>query len=86
MRIFTSRPALRWLTPLAVLLVVAGVGLVATTATADRRLPPRTADQILVALQGAKVDGLSGTVTQTANLGIPEIPGPADREARTSTR
>ncbi len=75
MRIFTSRPALRFLTPLALLLVIAGVGLVATTATADRKLPPRTAEQILVALQGAKVDGMSGTVTQTANLGIPEIPG-----------
>ena len=75
MRIFSSRPALRWVTPFAVLVVVAGLGLVATTATADRKLPPKTAEQILVSLQQAKVDGLSGTVTQKANLGIPELPG-----------
>lgn len=75
MRTFSSRPALRWLTPLALLVVVAGVGLVATTATAGQKLPPRTPEQILVSLQQARVDGLSGTVTQTANLGIPELPG-----------
>ena len=55
--------------------VVAGVGLVATTATAGQKLPPRTPEQILVSLQQARLDGLSGTVTQTANLGIPELPG-----------
>ena len=73
--IFTSRPALRWLAPLAFVLVVAGTGLVATTATAERKLPAATAEQLLVDVQQAEVDGLSGTVIQTANLGIPEIPG-----------
>ena len=47
----------------------------ATTATAERKLPPRTAEQLLVDVQQARVDGLSGTVIQRANLGIPEIPG-----------
>jgi outer membrane lipoprotein-sorting protein len=75
MRIFRSRPALRWLAPLALLAVIAGVGLVATTASADNNLPPKTAEQILIDMQQARVDGLSGTVTQKANLGIPEIPG-----------
>jgi outer membrane lipoprotein-sorting protein len=81
MPIFTSRPALRWLTPLALLGVVAGASLVATTATADRKLPPRSADEILVAVQGSEVDGMSGTVTQTANLGMPELPGGGARSS-----
>lgn len=75
MRIFDSRPALRWLAPMAFLLVVTGTGLVAATATADRRLPSRSAEQLLVDVQSAEIDGLSGTVVQTADLGIPEIPG-----------
>jgi outer membrane lipoprotein-sorting protein len=81
MPIFTSRPALRWLTPLALLGVVGAASLVATTATADRKLPPRGADEVLVAVQAAEVDGLSGTVTQTANLGIPELPGGGARSS-----
>ena len=75
MRIFHSRPALRWLVPLAFVLALTGTGLVAVTASADRKLPPRTAEQLLVDVQEARVDGLSGTVIQRANLGIPEIPG-----------
>ena len=75
MRILSSRPALRWLAPLAFILAITGTVLVATTATAERKLPPRTAEQLLVDVQQARVDGLSGTVIQRANLGIPEIPG-----------
>jgi outer membrane lipoprotein-sorting protein len=75
MRIFHSRPALRWLVPLAFVLALTGTGLVAVTATADRKLPARSAEQLLVDVQQARVDGLSGTVIQRANLGIPEIPG-----------
>ena len=75
MRIFSSRPALRWLAPLAFVLAVSGTALVATSATAERKLPTRTAEQLLADVQQARVDGLSGTVIQRANLGIPEIPG-----------
>ena len=75
MRIFSSRPAVRWLAPLAFVLAVSGTALVATNATAERKLPTRTAEQLLVDVQQARVDGLSGTVIQRANLGIPEIPG-----------
>lgn len=75
MSLFTERPALRWLAPLALVVTVAGGGFVAATATADPKLPPRTAEQLLVDLQQAKIKGLSGTVTQQANLGIPELPG-----------
>ena len=75
MRIFSSRPAVRWLAPLAFVLAISGTALVATSATAERKLPTRTAEQLLVDVQQARVDGLSGTVIQRANLGIPEIPG-----------
>lgn len=76
MRIFDRKPALRWLAPLAAVLVVGGTGgIVAVSASADPPLEPRTAEQLLVDLQQAEVDGLSGTVVQTSNLGIPEIPG-----------
>ncbi|MCW2810524.1 MAG: hypothetical protein JWP61_982 [Friedmanniella sp.] len=75
MSFFTSKPALRWSAPLAVLVVVGASGLVVATATADNKLPERTAEQLLVDLQQAKVDGLSGTVVQRADLGIPSIPG-----------
>jgi outer membrane lipoprotein-sorting protein len=75
MPIFTSRPALRWLAPLAFVVAISGTALVATNATAERKLPTRTAEQLLVDVQQARVDGLSGTVIQRADLGIPEIPG-----------
>jgi outer membrane lipoprotein-sorting protein len=81
MPMFSSRPAVRWLVPLAVILAIAGTFLVATTATAERKLPPRSAEQLLVDVQQARVDGLSGTVIQRANLGIPEIPGANGRDS-----
>lgn len=75
MRIFDSKPALRWLAPLALVLAVSGTGLVAATASADGSLPPITREKLLADVQTAKVDGLSGTVVQQADLGIPAIPG-----------
>jgi outer membrane lipoprotein-sorting protein len=75
MRIFDSKPALRLLAALAFVLVVAGTGLVAATASAERKLPTRTPQELLVDLQQAKTDGLSGTVVERADLGIPAIPG-----------
>jgi outer membrane lipoprotein-sorting protein len=69
-----SRPALRWAAPLAIVLVVGGTGLVASTATAQPNLPPTTPEQLLVDLQNVSVDNLSGTLQEEANLGIPAIP------------
>jgi outer membrane lipoprotein-sorting protein len=80
MRIFDSRPALRLLAPLAFLLVVAGTGLVATAASADQKLPTRTPQELLVDLQQAKTDGLSGTLIERADLGIPAIPSANGQE------
>lgn len=76
MSVFTTRPVLRWLVPV----VVAGVALTAAvagqalTADADPALPPRSAAQLLVDLQTSSVTGLSGTVVQRADLGLPELP------------
>src|SRR5215211_2652565 len=75
MRIFASKPLLRFLAPLAFVLVVVGTGLLATTASAEKKLPARTPQELLVDLQQAKTDGLSGTVVERADLGIPAIPG-----------
>jgi outer membrane lipoprotein-sorting protein len=75
MRIFDSKRALRLMAPLAFVLVVGGTGLVATTASADKKLPTRTPEELLVDVQQAKTDGLSGTVVERADLGIPAIPG-----------
>ena len=74
MALLDSRPALRWLAPAAFLLVVGGSGLAATSATAEPKLPTVTAEQLLVDLQEAQVDGLSGTVLQKADLGLPALP------------
>ena len=75
--VFRSRPALRWLVPSAAAVVVIGGGAAAGTivASADPALPERSAAQLLVDLQTARVDGLSGTVVQTADLGLPSLPG-----------
>jgi outer membrane lipoprotein-sorting protein len=80
MRIFDSKPAMRLLAPLAFILVVAGTGFVAATASAERRLPTRTPQELLVDLQQARTDGLSGTVVERADLGIPTIPGADGRD------
>ena len=77
MNVLRSRPVLRWLVPSAAAVVVIGGGAAAGTivASADPALPERSAAQLLVDVQNAKVDGLSGTIVQTADLGVPSIPG-----------
>lgn len=72
MSVFRSRPALRWLVPSAAAVVVIGGGAAAGTivASADPSLPDRSAAQLLVDIQTAKVDGLSGTIVESADLGL----------------
>jgi outer membrane lipoprotein-sorting protein len=74
---FRSRPVLRWLVPTTAAAVVIGGGAAAgiVVASADPTLPERSAAQLLVDLQGARVDGFSGTVVQTADLGLQKVPG-----------
>lgn len=71
------RPLLRWLVPVIVALVLAASGAVAGAITAAARsgLPHRSASQLLVDVQKARLDGLSGTVVQKADLGLPALPG-----------
>ena len=73
---FTSRPVLRWVVPAAAAVAVVGAGVAAKTlaVAAEPDLPPRTAAQLLVDLQTARLDGLSGTVVEHADLGLPAIP------------
>lgn len=77
MTVFNRRPALRWLVPLlAVVLFAAGgsaVGVI--TAAARGGLPHRSASALLVDVQKARLDGLSGTIVQNAELGLPSLPG-----------
>jgi outer membrane lipoprotein-sorting protein len=68
---------LRWGVPagvLAVALVVPASGRI-LSANAAPSLPPRTPAQLLVDLQTARVDGMSGTVVQHSDLGLPQLPG-----------
>src|SRR5690349_1435254 len=78
MSIFTSRPAVRWLVPVAVAAAAVGGGALLNTlsAIASPTLPPRSAAQLLVDLQSARLDGLSGMVVQHADLGLPSLPIP----------
>ena len=77
MSVFKSRPALRWLVPSAAAVVVIGGGAAAGTivASAEPSLPERSAAQLLVDVQNARVDGLSGTIVQSADLGLPDLGG-----------
>jgi outer membrane lipoprotein-sorting protein len=84
--VFRSRPALRWLVPSAAAVVVIGGGAAAGTivASADPSLPDRSAAQLLVDIQTAKLDGLSGTIVESADFGLPAIAGLAKGATGTS--
>ncbi|RKN38419.1 LolA family protein [Micromonospora endolithica] len=77
MSVLKSRPVLRWLVPLTAAVTVVGGGAAIGTfaAQAEPTLPPRTAAQLLVDLQTSRLDGLSGTVVQRADLGLPPVVG-----------
>lgn len=87
MRLFTSRPALRWSVPVGVaaLVLAAGAASSVLAANADGGLPPRSAAQLLVDVQNAGVDGMSGTVVWQSDLGLPEIPGTGKGSSRLSS-
>jgi len=76
MSIFERNPALRWTVPAvtAVALVGGGSAIEGLRAVADDGLQARTAAQLLVDVQQARLDGLSGTVVQKSDLGLPDLP------------
>jgi outer membrane lipoprotein-sorting protein len=70
------RASLRWTIPVAVAAIAVGGTTLATrlTANAEANLPARSAAQLLVDLQTARVTAGSGTVVQHADLGLPQLP------------
>jgi outer membrane lipoprotein-sorting protein len=72
----TSSRRLRWAVPVVAAVALAGVGPLAATLTASAQgsLPPRTAAQLLVDVQRANLQALSGTVVETSALGLPALP------------
>ena len=76
MTIFTEHPSLRWSAPIAAVIVLGGGGMALRTASAagNDALPAKTAQQLLVDVQNAHVDGLSGTIVEDADLGLPDLP------------
>ena len=77
----TSSRSLRrrtaWSVPAVAAVAVAGAALLPTTASASPhpRLPERSAAQLLTAVQHSTVEHLSGTIVETARLGLPSLPG-----------
>ncbi|WP_026163083.1 LolA family protein [Kribbella catacumbae] len=66
----------RWLVPVTAVAVVAGAGAFGPmVADASPDLPGISAQELLARVQTAKVDGLSGTVTSSTDLGLPALPG-----------
>ena len=77
----------RWMVPAGIVAAVAAVGIASaiTVAQAAPALPPRTPAQLLAAVAGpAAVPPLTGTVVETASLGIPQLPGSANPNSITS--
>ena len=66
----------RWAVPAVAAAALIGVAPLvhAVTASAQGTLPPRTAAQLLADVSQAKVQALSGTVVETADLGLPALP------------
>lgn len=69
----------RWTVPAAIAIATAAAGVLAgpmlASAAAAPRLPARSAGQLLATVTGtAQVPPLSGTVTETASLGLPALP------------
>jgi outer membrane lipoprotein-sorting protein len=75
MSVFDRHPRLRWAVPgAAATVLVAGSVLAPLGAVADSGLEPRTAEELLVALQQAEPTPVSGTVVTDADLGLPDLP------------
>ncbi|HSN43594.1 MAG TPA: hypothetical protein VLR88_06015 [Propionibacteriaceae bacterium] len=65
----------RWIVALAAAVaLVGGTIAVTTNAVATTPLPPLSAQELLTKVAAVEVDGMSGTVEQTSNLGLPQLP------------
>lgn len=85
----TSNPSLRrravWLVPILTCAVIGGGVLLSSPASSSPHptLPVRTAGQLLTAVQSSSTVALSGTIVETARLGLPALPS-ADTTASLS--
>jgi outer membrane lipoprotein-sorting protein len=77
------RPLWRWLLPIlaVVVLATAGSAVAAIGRSTHSSLPSRTPSQLLVDVQKASIDGFSGTVVQSADLGLPSLPTVGGRQS-----
>lgn len=73
-----SSPRVRWAVPALVAAAIAGAAITTSGggAGASERpnLPPKSAAQLLAAVQQAHPASLAGTIVETAHLGLPELP------------
>lgn len=73
----TVRRRLTWAVPALTVGAVVATAVVATSAfsSPNPRLPARTVQQLLVAVQSSLNSNASGTVVEVARLGLPSLPG-----------
>ena len=75
-RSISRRRRLAWLAPVVVAGVIAvGAAVETSGASAAPRLAPRTTAQLLTAVAKTSTTALTGTITETADLGLPSLPG-----------
>jgi outer membrane lipoprotein-sorting protein len=73
-----GRRRLAWLAPAVVVgVVVAGVAIESSGASAAPRLAPRSTAQLLTAVARTSTTALTGTISETAAFGLPSLPGDA---------
>lgn len=73
------RPWLKWMPAVAVpAVIVVGVLAVPLQAGAAADLPEKTPKQVLELAAGSTVDTFSGTLEQSSDLGLPELPSTGD--------
>jgi outer membrane lipoprotein-sorting protein len=83
-----SSRLLRWFPAVVAPVVVAGAVAVPLVATASADLPAKSPDQVLALVAASKsIAGFTGTVQQTSDLGLPELPttGAGTESATAST-
>ncbi|MBC7441157.1 LolA family protein [Lacisediminihabitans sp. H27-G8] len=70
-----SRTWLKWMPAVAVPVLIASAAVaVPLSANAAVNLPTKTPAQVLALAAGEKVTSLSGTISQTSSLGLPQLP------------
>jgi outer membrane lipoprotein-sorting protein len=76
MSVMASRPVVRWAVPAGVVVAVLGAAVLSNSlrASASVTLPDRTPAQLLVDVAQSNLTGVSGTVTERADLGLPTLP------------